>query len=98
MNSAPATVAIPGYLAGTWKADPVHSRDRLSPALSSDDHPNVHVDPRRSHMPAAQATASKATFSRFHDAVNCQDTKVRGLVRCRPRAPELHLHTKEAGR
>jgi polyisoprenoid-binding protein YceI len=25
MNSAPATVAIPGYLAGTWKADPVHS-------------------------------------------------------------------------
>jgi polyisoprenoid-binding protein YceI len=25
MNVAPATVAIPGYLAGTWKADPVHS-------------------------------------------------------------------------
>ena len=25
MNPAPATVAIPGYLAGTWKADPVHS-------------------------------------------------------------------------
>jgi polyisoprenoid-binding protein YceI len=25
MSSAPATVAIPGYLAGTWKADPVHS-------------------------------------------------------------------------
>ena len=25
MNSAPATVAIPGHLVGTWKADPVHS-------------------------------------------------------------------------
>ena len=25
MNTAPATVAIPGYLAGTWKADPAHS-------------------------------------------------------------------------
>jgi polyisoprenoid-binding protein YceI len=25
MQSAPASVAIPGYLAGTWKADPVHS-------------------------------------------------------------------------
>ena len=25
MNSVPATVAIPGYLVGTWKADPVHS-------------------------------------------------------------------------
>lgn len=25
MQSAPTTVAIPGYLAGTWKADPVHS-------------------------------------------------------------------------
>jgi polyisoprenoid-binding protein YceI len=24
MNPAPATVTIPGYLAGTWKADPVH--------------------------------------------------------------------------
>jgi polyisoprenoid-binding protein YceI len=25
MNSATATAAIPGYLVGTWKADPVHS-------------------------------------------------------------------------
>ncbi|MBN6053080.1 YceI family protein [Nonomuraea sp. RK-328] len=25
MSSVPATVEIPGYLAGTWKADPVHS-------------------------------------------------------------------------
>ncbi|MEV4109961.1 YceI family protein [Nonomuraea sp. NPDC049695] len=25
MNTVPATVEIPGYLAGTWKADPVHS-------------------------------------------------------------------------
>ena len=24
MNPAPATVTIPGYRAGTWKADPVH--------------------------------------------------------------------------
>ena len=24
-NPTPATVAIPGYLAGIWKADPVHS-------------------------------------------------------------------------
>lgn len=30
MNSAPATVAIPGYLAGTWKADPVHSEIAFS--------------------------------------------------------------------
>jgi hypothetical protein len=25
MNPAPAAVAIPGYLAGIWKADPAHS-------------------------------------------------------------------------
>jgi polyisoprenoid-binding protein YceI len=25
MNSVPATAEIPGYLVGTWKADPVHS-------------------------------------------------------------------------
>jgi len=30
MSSAPATVAIPGYLAGTWKADPVHSEIAFS--------------------------------------------------------------------
>ena len=30
MNPAPATVAIPGYLAGTWKADPVHSEIAFS--------------------------------------------------------------------
>jgi polyisoprenoid-binding protein YceI len=30
MNSAPATVAIPGYLVGTWKADPVHSEIAFS--------------------------------------------------------------------
>jgi polyisoprenoid-binding protein YceI len=30
MNSAPATVAIPGYLVGTWKADPVHSEVAFS--------------------------------------------------------------------
>jgi polyisoprenoid-binding protein YceI len=30
MNPLPATVAIPGYLAGTWKADPVHSEIAFS--------------------------------------------------------------------
>jgi polyisoprenoid-binding protein YceI len=30
IDSAPATVAIPGYLAGTWKADPVHSEIAFS--------------------------------------------------------------------
>ncbi len=30
MNSAPVTVAIPGYLVGTWKADPVHSEIAFS--------------------------------------------------------------------
>ena len=30
MNSAPATVATPGYLVGTWKADPVHSEIAFS--------------------------------------------------------------------
>jgi polyisoprenoid-binding protein YceI len=30
MQSAPATVASPGYLAGTWKADPVHSEIAFS--------------------------------------------------------------------
>ena len=30
MSSAPATVAIPGYLAGTWKADPIHSEIAFS--------------------------------------------------------------------
>ena len=30
MNVAPATVAIPGYLAGSWKADPVHSEIAFS--------------------------------------------------------------------
>jgi polyisoprenoid-binding protein YceI len=30
MNVAPATVAIPGYLVGTWKADPVHSEIAFS--------------------------------------------------------------------
>jgi polyisoprenoid-binding protein YceI len=29
-NVAPATVAIPGYLVGTWKADPVHSEIAFS--------------------------------------------------------------------
>jgi polyisoprenoid-binding protein YceI len=30
MNSAPATVAIPGYLVGTWKADPAHTEIAFS--------------------------------------------------------------------
>ena len=30
MNTVPATVEIPGYLAGTWKADPVHSEIAFS--------------------------------------------------------------------
>jgi len=30
LHPAPATVAIPGYLAGTWKADPVHSEIAFS--------------------------------------------------------------------
>ncbi len=30
MSSAPATVALPGYLAGIWKADPVHSEIAFS--------------------------------------------------------------------
>jgi polyisoprenoid-binding protein YceI len=30
MNVTEATVAIPGYLAGTWKADPVHSEIAFS--------------------------------------------------------------------
>jgi len=30
MNFAPATVAIPGYRVGTWKADPVHSEIAFS--------------------------------------------------------------------
>lgn len=30
MNIAPEAVAIPGYLAGTWKADPVHSEIAFS--------------------------------------------------------------------
>jgi polyisoprenoid-binding protein YceI len=30
MNTAPATVTIPGYRAGTWKADPVHCEIALS--------------------------------------------------------------------
>jgi len=30
MNTAPATVAIPGYMSGTWKADPVHSEIAFS--------------------------------------------------------------------
>src|SRR5205814_2959559 len=30
MHPAPASVAIPGYPAGTWKADPVHSEIAFS--------------------------------------------------------------------
>jgi polyisoprenoid-binding protein YceI len=30
MNSVPPTIAIPGYLAGTWKADPAHSEIAFS--------------------------------------------------------------------
>ena len=30
MTSVPATVSIPGYLVGTWKADPVHSEIAFS--------------------------------------------------------------------
>jgi polyisoprenoid-binding protein YceI len=30
MNSVPATAEIPGYLVGTWKADPVHSEIAFS--------------------------------------------------------------------
>ncbi|MFI6648103.1 YceI family protein [Streptomyces sp. NPDC050529] len=30
MSPAPATAAIPGYLAGTWKADPAHCRISFS--------------------------------------------------------------------
>jgi steroid delta-isomerase-like uncharacterized protein len=40
------------------------------------DNPDVHLDPRRSHMSTAQATANKATCSRFHDAVNTGDAEV----------------------
>ncbi len=30
MQSAPATVSVPGYLTGTWKADPAHSEVAFS--------------------------------------------------------------------
>ncbi|MFE6757071.1 YceI family protein [Streptomyces sp. NPDC057684] len=33
MNPTPATAEIPGYLAGTWKADPVHSQIAFSVRL-----------------------------------------------------------------
>jgi len=33
MNPTPATIAIPGYLAGIWKADPVHSEIGFSVRL-----------------------------------------------------------------
>lgn len=33
MNTAPVTAAIPGYLAGTWKADPAHSEIAFSVRL-----------------------------------------------------------------
>jgi hypothetical protein len=49
-------------------------------------------------MSTAQATASKATFSRFHDAVNCHDTEVRGRVRCRPGHQNCIYIRKQAGR
>ena len=49
-------------------------------------------------MPAAQATASKVTFSRFHDAVNGHDTEVRGRVRCRLGRQNCIFIPKEAGR
>jgi hypothetical protein len=37
---------------------------------------NVHIDPRRSHMSAAQATSNKATVRRFHDAMNTGDAEL----------------------
>jgi hypothetical protein len=43
--------------------------------LSSDTHPNAHIDPRRSHTSAAQARSNKATFSRFRDAMNTGDAE-----------------------
>ncbi|HEY3009588.1 MAG TPA: ester cyclase [Micromonosporaceae bacterium] len=44
--------------------------------MSSDNHPNVHIDPRRSHMSTAQATSNKAMFSRFQDATNTGDEEI----------------------
>ncbi|MFD0361053.1 ester cyclase [Nocardia sp. GCM10030253] len=44
--------------------------------MNSDNHPNVHVNPRSSHMSTARATSNKATFSRLHDAVNSGDAEV----------------------
>ncbi len=49
-------------------------------------------------MSTAWAIANKATFSRFHDAVNCHDTEVRGRVRCRPGHQNCISTRKEAGR
>ncbi|MFI6449972.1 ester cyclase [Streptosporangium amethystogenes] len=47
-----------------------------APAVSSDNHPNVHLDPRRDLMSTTAGTSNKATFSRFHDALNSGDVEV----------------------
>ena len=61
------------------RSDPTRTGCRTpaakSPAVSSDNHPNVHIDPRRSHMSTAQATSNKATFSLFQDAMNTGDAE-----------------------
>jgi predicted ester cyclase len=45
-------------------------------AASGDNHPNIHIDPRRGHMSTAQETSNKAVFIRFHDAMNTGDAEV----------------------
>jgi hypothetical protein len=39
-----------------------------SRAVSSDNHPNVHLDPKRSQMSTAQEQANKATITRLIDS------------------------------
>jgi hypothetical protein len=62
------------------RSDPTRTGCRTpaakSPAVSSDNHPDVHIDPMRSHMSTAQATSNKATFSLFQDAMNTGDAEV----------------------
>jgi polyisoprenoid-binding protein YceI len=54
MNSVPATVAIPGYLPGTWKVDPVRSGIAFSARhLRSAGYPEVEKYPAMSHRSAS---------------------------------------------
>jgi steroid delta-isomerase-like uncharacterized protein len=70
---------------------------RVRPAghgpLPNDSHPNVHIDPRRKQMSAAQETSNKATVRRLQDAMNTGDAELISQTIDEVFEPDVKQHT-----